>query len=518
MNTPQVIVIGSGFGGSVAAARIAEAGIAVTLLERGPWRDTVPVRSMGIEKRSPLPRGRQLFTRLLRAVGGNRFPGSRIRLSKHGLFELYFGRGCTIACSSGVGGGSHVYSAINIRPLAKNFWDGHAEGLSDDFMSSHYDAVLDRMGSVTPMADHRIPNTSVVRFKKHPGIAPAVPPPDPRLGYLLPEDPDNPRKIVDDNGVERHEVDYQSGEDGFLGSPTGSKTTLDAVYLAPAMKRGLEVRDLAEVRHITRQPDGPRYRVEYLDHHSGKTVSLAADHVILAAGTLNTLNILFTSREQGRLSGMPMLGKRFGTNGDYFGYWDYNEADVDQTVGLPTTGGVRLADDPDTPLIGGGGLPAVDSYPLPEFVKKRMRRAYMIAGLGEDELCGEVSMRKGRLRIEYDPDKSPIFARLREAFREIAQRTGHRIYAPKTPITVHPIGGARIADSIEHGVVDANGEVFDNPGLYVTDGSVLPRAPGGPPSMTIAAWADHVATAFIARHHAQAATPAAPPAAAGGNA
>lgn len=502
MSDTSVIVVGSGFGGSVAAARIAEAGFKVTVLERGPWRDTVPVRSMGIEKRSPLPRGRKLFTRLLRAIGGNRMPGNRVRLNKHGLFELFFARGVTIACSSGVGGGSHVYSAINIRPMAENYWEGHADGISDAVMSPHYDAVLERMDSTTPMADHRIPNTSVARFRNEPDLAPAIPPPDPRIGYLLPDDPDDPQKVVDDNGVERYQVDYNSGEDGFLGSPTGSKTTLDAVYLAPAMKQGLTVRDMAEVIRVVRQDSGPRYRVEFLDHHTGEETSLSAEHVILAAGTLNTLHILLRSRESGGLSGMPMLGKRFGTNGDFFGYWDYNDPDVDMTVGLPTTGGVRLADDEGSPMIGGGGLPSVDSYPLPEFIKRRMRRAYMIAGLGEDNMCGEVSVDKGRLRINYDPDKSPIFARIRGVFDEIGRRTGRKVYAPKTPVTVHPTGGACLAESIDEGVIDKHGEVFDNPGLYVTDAAALPRAPAGPPSMTIAAWSDRVATSFIARNRA----------------
>ena len=145
----DIVVIGSGFGGSISGARLAEAGFAVTLLERGPWRDTVPVRSMGITKRSALPRGWQIPTRLLRAVGSNWMPGSRLKLNKHGLFELFFAKGVTVACSSGVGGGSHVYSAVNVRPLAERYWEGHHTAISDAVMSPHYDAVLERMGSTT---------------------------------------------------------------------------------------------------------------------------------------------------------------------------------------------------------------------------------------------------------------------------------------------------------------------------------------------------------------------------------
>ena len=501
----DIVVIGSGFGGSVSAARLAEAGLAVTLLERGPWRDTVPVRSMGIAKRSALPRGWQLPIRLLRAVGSNWMPGSRIKLSTHGLFELFFAKGVTVACSSGVGGGSHVYSAVNVRPLAERYWEGHHAAISDAVMSPHYDAVLERMGSTTPMADHRIPNTSAVRFKNSPVLEPAAPPPDPRLGYMLPEDPDHPVKVTDAHGVERYEVDYTGNDDGFLGSPKGGKTTLDAVYLAPALKRGLTVRDMAEVSAIVRLGDAPdaRYRIEFIDHHSGKRDAITASHVILAAGTLNTLRILLHSRDViGGLSGMPQLGKHFGSNGDYFGFWDYNEAGLDQTLGLPTTGGVRPRGDSGAPMIGGGGLASVDSYPLPQRVRERLKRGIMIAGLGEDDMCGTVCLRGGKLHIEYDTSRSPIFQRIKDTFDKMAALTGKKIYAPKTPITVHPTGGACLGASIASGVVDADGQVFDNPGLYVADAAALPRAPGGPPSMTIAAWSDHLATAFIARHSA----------------
>ena len=49
----------------------------------------------------------------------------------------------------------------------------------------------------------------------------------------------------------------------------------------------------------------------------------------------------------------------------------------------------------------------------------------------------------------------------------------------------------------EHGVVDAQGEVFDNPGLYVADGAAFPRIPGGPPTFTIAAWASHLGEKLV---------------------
>ena len=67
------------------------------------------------------------------------------------------------------------------------------------------------------------------------------------------------------------------------------------------------------------------------------------------------------------------------------------------------------------------------------------------------------------------------------------------LMALRTPLTPHPWGGASLGADANCGVVNHRGEVFNNPGLFLADGSALPAAPGGPPALTIAAWAHHVA-------------------------
>lgn len=112
----EVLIIGSGFGGAIAARRLAEAGRDVLMLERGPWRDTVPNRSLGIKNRVPLPQGIKAYTLGLRCIGSHRLKKD-IVLNKRGFIEAYQGDGINVICSSGVGGGSHVYAGFMDRPL-----------------------------------------------------------------------------------------------------------------------------------------------------------------------------------------------------------------------------------------------------------------------------------------------------------------------------------------------------------------------------------------------------------------
>ncbi|VDZ73484.1 gluconate 2-dehydrogenase [Atlantibacter hermannii] len=99
----EVLIIGSGFGGAVAAQRLAAAGREVVMLERGPWRDTVPNRSLGLKNLVPLPQGSKAFTHGLRNVGSHRFKKT-FTFNKKGFIEAYAGQGINIICSSGVGG------------------------------------------------------------------------------------------------------------------------------------------------------------------------------------------------------------------------------------------------------------------------------------------------------------------------------------------------------------------------------------------------------------------------------
>ena len=503
----EVLVIGSGFGGSISAARIAEAGFKVKLLERGPWRDSVPVRSMGIKDGAPFPSGRHFLTKLVRTIRNPKLPGGQMTLSKSGSFEIYIGEGLNVVCSSHVGGGSHAYSGLNVRPPEPGYWDDITSELSDGIMDVHYENVLKRMGSSIPKPEHA-PNSIQERYKDSNFIACDESVGAMAMGFQFAKDPAKPTKVVTEDGVTRFEA--RPGQDGNLGSPGGGKTSLDFAYLARAIKQhGLEVRDRCEALTIRSvlNAEPARYRVTAEDLRTGDIEQHYADNVIVAAGALNTLNLLLRSREaKGGLRGMPRLGKSFGGNGDFFGYWNLKDKDNDLSKSLPITGLVKTKDGSGVggnrpwPVILAGAMPSPDKLPLPKFVKRIFREGGFIAGVGDDGQDGTVRLEKGKLKIDYDPGHSQIFDDITQAMDLISEATGDEIYYIDRPTTVHPMGGACVARAIEEGVVDSNGEVFDHPGLYVGDAAALPRPVGGPPSMTIAAWADHLAECFITRH------------------
>jgi cholesterol oxidase len=469
----DIIVIGSGFGGATAAARLVAAGARVTLLERGPWRDTNAIHSAGIDARAPLPTGTSFFSHALRRISANWLPGGQINLHRDGLFDLHYDRQLSIICSSGVGGGSHVYSAMNVLP-EDDYWNGHNDTLSAATLAPHYDWILQQMGSSTVASSDALVPNHIVNDSRRPSWMNVAGVHQPEMGFRF--------------------AQGQFSNNSFFGSQDNSKVSLDELLLLSLLDRGLCLRDRHEVMDICQIDQG--FRLTVMDHQRNRMRTLLARRVVLAAGTLNTLRLLFASRAHGSLTGMPALGQRIGGNGDVPAYWPCNETGRDYSIGTPCHGRFALQDN-DTNLTR-YGLNGVDRIPMPPSLRARLKRDLVLVGMGADSGDGTARWQRGRLSLSYPQHNSPVLADIYRAFERISELSGKKVYFLRgRPITVHPFGGARLGDDIASSVINARGEVHDIPGLFIADGSALPAAPGVPPSMTIAAWAGHVAAQLV---------------------
>ncbi len=498
-NFDDFVVIGSGFGGSIPANKLVNAGYKVTLLERGPWRNSLPVKSMGISRRASYPHGWKFYSHVLKTFHASYMPKNGLGVNKYGLFEVFHNKNIINACTSGVGGGSHAYSGLHQRATVPNYWDGHADGVSNASIDRHYDEVMTKFGSRLKVPADNVPNTSAELFEGDDFFSSSNTFDEPANGILYPKLPGNPQLVKTEAGVLRKESAYD--DDSFLGSPTGAKGSLDFIYLAEAIKNGLVVKDLCQVTSIHRFTSKGEtfYCTKVVDLYHAVEREYFSKRVILAAGALNTMKLLFHSRDVAKgLSGMPQLGQRVGSNGDHGGYWALNDKSRNFSKGLPIHGPIGIPGEEQTYTIM-CGIPGLQHVPLPQRLKASISRGVILAGMGQDACDGVASYKNNRFVIDYTPDNSAIFTDINRCLDIAEHHSGKKMYRLPINFTVHTCGGASLGADVNTGVIGAGGEVFDNPGLYVTDGAALPAAPGGPPSMTIAAWASYVAEGLIAQ-------------------
>jgi cholesterol oxidase len=118
--------------------------------------------------------------------------------------------------------------------------------------------------------------------------------------------------------------------------------------------------------------------------------------------------------------------------------------------------------------------------------------------MGVDQANGSVSFRKGRLDMRYDVGESDLYRSIFELFDALGERSGRAVkFDRNSAVTAHAMGGCAIGASPHEGVIDGEGQVYENEGLYISDASALPAPTGGPPSLTIAAWSSHVAASLL---------------------
>jgi cholesterol oxidase len=493
----DVVVIGSGFGGSISANRLALAGMKVLVLERGPWRDSLPVRSMGIERRAPFPYGMKSVTHLLRTV---HFGGWSLTLNKSGMFEVFFYPGLGVLAVSAVGGGSHGWAGMLAAPQDSGYWRERHPNLNPSEIEKYYDKVLADMEAVPLTQKQWLPQSVWTHLASFPlgNCLPADP--QPYMAIKVPYAESEVGQVTERcGGVKRQTCTFDG--DSFLGSRGGAKASVDFIYLAPVLSRGVTVRDMCEVTKILRDSavGVSEYAVHFTSLSDGQKEVVRCKRIVLAAGTMNTLRLLFASSlGPGGLNPMPSLGRTFGGNGDLFGAWFKDSAQPSTFNAAPILGRFKVGGR-DTPFVGMGGMPGVDTLPLPSFAKKKLGKTVPLIGMGADTGQASARYQKGAVLVDYDPKQQPIFEEIRDDIHALGVQSGLRTWAIKKPITIHQWGGACLGPTPERGVVDHNGEVYGNPGVFVSDAAALPAAAGTPPSLTIAAWAHHVADGLAQR-------------------
>ncbi|MBV9926754.1 MAG: GMC family oxidoreductase [Acidobacteria bacterium] len=509
----DAVVIGSGFGGSINALRLAEAGKSVLVLERGKRY-----------KPGEFPRDVRDVDKLFW-----RYPK---RAESKGLYDIRFFSGIAAVVASGVGGGSLVYANIHIRPDAVVFEDPRwPRAINRQSLDPYYDKVAKTL-DIAPIP----PEVKLVKRDVYRAAAE-------KMGRSV-FDPDMAVKWGGpaENGREPCRLVAECE----FGCQYGAKNTLDFNYLARAESLGARVRPGSHVTRI--EPDGAGYRVHYKDVAGGAESSVTGRRVVLSAGTLGTNEILLRCRDVYRT--LPNLSRRLGHgysgNGDFLGSIQNSKTDLQPWVGTDVTSVIRYFDVAPqftmaAPTFNKAVMEVIASlgqgdgkwvrpfasllYPLMNWLtplafkkgllSKPSKRPGPNAGdparmtnlfaIGRDNANGMIRLKNGGIDIEWDYERenSALIGRQDAAMREVAGIYGGT-YAPliswsifRRIITVHSLGGCHLSDSPEAGVVSVDGEVHGHPGLFVADGSVIPTAIGFHPVMTISAISERIAEAVV---------------------
>lgn len=328
----DAVIVGSGFGGSVMACRLAEAGLRVCLLERG----------------KAYPPGS--FARSPYAFARNWWDPSR---GLYGLFQAWSFTYTEAIVSSGLGGGSLIYANVLIRKDENWFREQEADGSSRDWpvtrreLDPHYDRVEKMMnGQRYPFDQAPYNRTSkTIAFRdaaevvKNQGekldwylplLAVSFASRD-LVGNLMPAIPGDQVVNEPQNLHKAERFTCRLCGECDAGCNYGSKNTLDYTYLSAAWRAGADIRTLCEVKSFRPNPNGKGYAIDYLAHDAEKyrgqphdtralpLETITADRLILSAGTLGSTYLLLKNREHfPRIS--KTLGERFSTNGDLLSF------------------------------------------------------------------------------------------------------------------------------------------------------------------------------------------------------
>jgi cholesterol oxidase len=514
------VVIGSGFGGSVSAMRLAEKGYSVLVLERGKrYEDKdFPKTNWNIWKSLWLP-----------------------ALRCFGTWKIAFLNGAISLHCSGVGGGSLMYANVLMEPDERIFESPSWRHLADwsNLLRPHYDTAKRMLGVTTNPrlleADDVMREIALERghgASFHPTEVAVffgeenIVVPDPYFGGL---------------GPERAGCNFCGG--CMVGCRYNAKNTLPKNYLHFAEKWGVRILPEADVKNIRPlpkgDPDNARYEVEYRSTTAflfkpGKFVR--ARNVIVAAGTLGTLALLFNCRDVAH--SLPHISDRLGdlvrSNSENLQAVTSRDRDTDYSKGVTISSVINVDDvtyvepvrfSDGSSLIRNLGGPLVDGENIPirflntlkaiichpvdflyaRFFSRWARYSTVLLMMQPVEELLRIGLGRNlftlfRRGLVFHPEEGQQLPKSPAISNTITRQFASKVNGiPLStfmdsllnyPITAHLMGGVPFGHDDAEGVIGLDFQVHNYPGLYVVDGTVMPGNPGLNPSLTITALAE----------------------------
>ncbi|GAA5049723.1 GMC family oxidoreductase [Nocardia callitridis] len=511
----DVLIVGSGFGGSVTALRLVEKGYKVGILEAGQRYadDELPRNSWELKKFLWAP-----------------------KLGCYGIQRVHLLRSVLILAGAGVGGGSLNYANTLYVPPEPFFRDAQWRDITDwkDELTPYYERAQRMLGVV--QNPHMTPADEV--FKK---VAD-----DLGVGHTFVQTPvgvyfGEPGKTVSDpyfGGVGPDRTGCIECGDCMVGCKYGSKNTLVKNYLYLAEQGGAEVIPMTTVTGVRPHPDGTwdisTARTGAWLRKSPKTYT--ATQVVLAAGTRGTQQLLFAMRDKGALPDLsPRLGVLTRTNSESIvgAATKKLQPGVDFTKGVAITSSIHPTEDThiepvrygkgsnamgllQTLMVDGGGriprwlrflgLLVRNPFDLISFLSTKNWSERTIISLVMQHLDNSITTytkrglfgRKltskqghGEPNPTWIPAGNDVTRRVAEKIGGIAGGSWGEIF--NIPLTAHFLGGAAIGADPEHGVIDGYHRVYGYPSLSVVDGAAVSANLGVNPSLTITAQAERAA-------------------------
>jgi cholesterol oxidase len=517
----DALIIGSGFGGSVAALRLTEKGYHVGVLEAGRRFADTDFAKTSWHLRD------YLWAPKLGCTGIQRI---------HRLNDV------VILAGAGVGGGSLVYANTLYEPLEPFYTDRQWRDITDwrAELAPWYDQAKRMLGVVTnPTVTPADEQMKVIAermgvgdsFHLAPvgvcfggaGIAPGTPVADPYFG-----------------GVGPARATCLECGSCMTGCRHNAKNTLVKNYLYLAEQAGAEVHALTTVERVRPLPDGG-YAVETTRSGAWRPKrtrrAFTAEQVVFAAGALGTQRLLHRMRLEGTLPHLsPALGDLTRTNSEaLLGAAALRPREHDFTRGVAITSSIH----PDAathiepvrygrgsnamgllraPLTDGGGrMPRVLKalavpFQHPRWIpallttRKFAERTIILLVMqsrdnsltvrGRRGLFGRVKLTSRQGTGEPNPTWIPT---ANQAARLLAENIhgapgGTLGELANIPMTAHILGGCPIGTDAEHGVADPYHRLYGHPGLHVVDGSAVSANLGVNPSLTITAQAERAAS------------------------